>query len=341
MRPSDKPIPVEDAQTSEPTLRRRDALGVMIAAAASTVAACTPEPERAAAPLSTNQTSATMNTSQSTNQSAHQSSSKMPVIFLPHGGGPWPFVDLGGFVDPRESRALADYLRNVRTNLPQKPKAMVVVSAHWERPVPTVMTSENPTIFYDYYGFPPESYSITWPAPGNPALASRVRSLLEQTGIHSAEDEKRGFDHGTFIPLKLTFPDADVPTIQLSLVDGLDPAHHLAIGKALAPLRDEGILLVGSGMSYHNMRGFRQSSARPVSEVFDAWLQQASTAEPDVRNAELQRWTSAPQARNVHPREEHLLPLMVIAGAAGTDRGRITYSDTFAGVRISAVHFGV
>lgn len=327
--PEDR-LGTENPHDSEPTLRRREALGVMIAAAASSVAACTPEPERAANPL---QSSSPMNTTQST--------SKMPVIFLPHGGGPWPFVDLGGFVDPREKQALADYLKNVRTNLPQQPKAMVVFSAHWEKPVPTVMTSPNPPIFYDYYGFPQESYSITWPAPGDPALAARVRSLLEQAGIKSAEDDKRGFDHGTFIPLKLTFPDADVPTIQLSLVDGLDPAHHLAIGNALAPLRDEGVLLVGSGMSYHNMRGFRQASSKPVSEIFDAWLQKASTADPEVRNNELVRWSSAPQARNVHPREEHLLPLMVVAGAAGTDRGRITYSDTFAGVRISSVHFGV
>lgn len=320
----------EEPEPSEPTLRRREALSVMIAAAASSMAACTPEPERAA---THSPTSPSMNASQST--------AKMPVIFLPHGGGPWPFVDLGGFVDPREKQALADYLQNVRSNLPEQPKAMVVVSAHWEKPVPTVMTSQNPSIFYDYYGFPPESYSITWPAPGDPALAARVRKLLEQAGIKSAEDDKRGFDHGTFIPLKLTFPDANIPTIQLSLVDGLDPAHHLAIGTALAPLRDDGILLVGSGMSYHNMRGFRQASAKPVSEVFDAWLQQTSTADPEVRNNELVRWSSAPQARNVHPREEHLLPLMVIAGAAGADRGRITYSDTFAGVRISAVHFGV
>jgi aromatic ring-opening dioxygenase catalytic subunit (LigB family) len=263
----------------------------------------------------------------------------MPAIYLPHGGGPWPFVDLGGFLDPREIRALAGYLRDLPAALPQRPKAMVVVSAHWEAPVPTVMTAAHPPILYDYYGFPPESYRITWPAPGSPQLAARVRALLEAAGLQSAEDGQRGFDHGTFIPLKVTFPDADVPTIQLSLEEGLDPARHLAIGRALVPLRDEGVLLVGSGMSYHNLRAFRSGEGHADSEVFDAWMQRAAVADPAARDAELTRWAAAPAARRAHPREEHLLPLMVMAGAASSDRGRITYSDTFGRARISAVHF--
>jgi len=265
---------------------------------------------------------------------------RMPVIYLPHGGGPWPFVDLGSFVEPKEVQSLSEYLRGLVASLPRRPSALVVVSAHWEASVPTVMTSPRPPIFYDYYGFPPESYQITWPAPGNPALAARVRQLLDAAGIPSAEDGARGFDHGTFIPLKLTFPEADVPTIQLSLQEGLDPERHIAIGRALAPLRDEGVLLVGSGMSYHNMRGFRQAQGKADSEVFDAWLQKAAVSEPGERDTALSRWSAAPVARRVHPREEHLLPLMVMAGAAGTDRGRVTYSDTFGGVRISAVQFG-
>jgi aromatic ring-opening dioxygenase catalytic subunit (LigB family) len=264
----------------------------------------------------------------------------MPAIYLPHGGGPWPFVDLRGFVEPQEVRALADHLRGLAATLPRRPSAMVVVSAHWEAKVPTVMTSPRPPILYDYYGFPPESYKITWPAPGDPALAARVRELLERAGIPSAEDGERGFDHGTFIPLKLTFPDADVPTIQLSLEEGLDPARHLAIGRALAPLRDEGVLLVGSGMSYHNMRGFRHPQGRTDADVFDAWMQHAAVSERAVRDAALTRWSAAPAARRAHPREEHLLPLMVMAGAAGADRGRVTFSDSFGGVRVSAVQFG-
>jgi aromatic ring-opening dioxygenase catalytic subunit (LigB family) len=264
---------------------------------------------------------------------------RMPTIYLPHGGGPWPFVELG-FVKPEEVRSLAGYLRELPASLPARPEAMVVVSAHWEARTPTVMTSPRPPIFYDYYGFPPESYAIPWPAPGDPALASHVRELLDRAGIPSAEDGERGFDHGTFIPLKVSFPDADVPTIQLSLQEGLDPARHLAIGRALAPLRDEGVLLVGSGMSYHNFGGFRRPQGRADSETFDAWMQGVAQAEASERDAALSRWSEAPVARRAHPREEHLLPLMVAAGAAGADRGRVTYSDFFGGVRISAVQFG-
>jgi aromatic ring-opening dioxygenase catalytic subunit (LigB family) len=265
---------------------------------------------------------------------------RMPTIFLPHGGGPWPFMDLGGFVAQHEREALAGYLEGLPAALPQRPQALVVVSAHWEEPVPTVMTSARPPILYDYYGFPPETYQIQWPAPGDPRLAARVQELLQSAGMETAEDPQRGFDHGTFIPLKLTFPKADVPAIQLSLQAGLDPAQHLAIGRALAPLRDEGILLVGSGMSFHNLRLFGRPSARAIAEAFDAWLQRAVVLQPAERDAELASWAAAPSARLAHPREEHLLPLLVMAGAAGADRGHIPYSDTFAGARITAVHFG-
>lgn len=263
---------------------------------------------------------------------------RMPVVFLPHGGGPWPFVEMGMFPRP-EIDALATYLRSVGDVAPTRPEALLVISAHWEEAVPTVMSSARPPILYDYYGFPPESYEITWPAPGHPGLASRVQSLLHAAGFESAADAERGFDHGTFIPLKLTYPDADVPTVQLSLARGLDPAAHLAMGRALAPLRDEGVLIVGSGMSYHNMRGFG-GAGRAASETFDAWLREVATAEPAARTEGLERWSTAPAARQAHPREEHLLPLMVIAGAAGEDRGHTAFDGTFAGTRLSAFHYG-
>jgi aromatic ring-opening dioxygenase catalytic subunit (LigB family) len=195
-------------------------------------------------------------------------------------------------------------------------------------------------MLYDYYGFPPESYQITWPAPGSPALAARVRSLLGAAGFQTAANPERGFDHGTFVPLKLTYPDADVPTVQLSLKAGLDPEEHLAIGRALAPLRDEGVFIIGSGMTFHNLRAFRDPRSIPVSETFDAWLRVAATAEPAERDKQLVDWATAPAARVAHPREEHLLPLMVIAGAAGADRGQIAYNGTFAGLRLSAYHYG-
>ena len=264
---------------------------------------------------------------------------RMPVVFLPHGGGPWPFVDIG-FIDRREHDELAGYLRGLPDELPARPTALLVISAHWETSVPTVMTSPRPPMFYDYYGFPPESYRLTWPAPGDPRLAARVRALLEGAGFPTAEDPARGFDHGAFVPLKVAWPEADVPTVQLSLRADLDPAAHLAIGRALAPLRDEDVLIVGSGMTFHNMRGFRDPRLAASSEVFDAWLRDAATAEPEARDAALRTWASAPTARLAHPREEHLLPLMVIAGAAGADRGRVAYNGTFAHARLSAYHYG-
>jgi aromatic ring-opening dioxygenase catalytic subunit (LigB family) len=195
-------------------------------------------------------------------------------------------------------------------------------------------------LLFDYYGFPPESYRLTWPAPGAPALAKRVRALLEAAGVPSAEDAERGFDHGAFVPLKLTWPDAKIPTLQLSLRTGLDPEEHLAIGRALAPLRDEGVFIVGSGMTFHNMRGFGDPRATPISEAFDAWLQQAATAPQAQRDSQLADWEAAPAARLAHPREEHLIPLMVIAGAAGADVGSVGYSGKLMGTRLSAYHFG-
>jgi aromatic ring-opening dioxygenase catalytic subunit (LigB family) len=263
---------------------------------------------------------------------------RTPAVYLPHGGGPWPFVDLG-FGTQGEKEALLTYLRSVRTLTATPPRALLVVSAHWEEDVATLMTAARPPLLFDYYGFPEESYRLTWPAPGAPELAPRVRALLTAGGFATREDPNRGYDHGTFVPLKVTWPEADVPVLQLSLKTGLNPAEHLAMGRALAPLRDEGVVIVGSGMSYHNMRGFG-GRGREASERFDAWLRETVAMEAQPRDERLRRWTEAPSAREVHPREEHLLPLMVIAGAAGDDRGRVPYNGTFAGVRLSAVQFG-
>lgn len=266
-----------------------------------------------------------------------QQPTRQPVAFIPHGGGPWPFVDLG--LDRREVTALADYLRGLR-GLPTAPKALLVVSAHWEESVVSVMSGQAPPMLFDYYGFPPASYQLRWPAPGSPALAARVRALLGAAGVPTAEDPQRGFDHGTFVPLMLSYPEAELPVVQLSLKRGLDPAEHLAIGRALQPLRDEGVFIVGSGMSYHNLRAMGDPKAGPISEVFDAWLREAVTDAPERRDAQLIAWSRAPAARAAHPREEHLLPLMVIAGAAGSDRGSVAFNGTMMGWRLSAVHFG-
>ncbi|MBZ4336486.1 class III extradiol ring-cleavage dioxygenase [Corallococcus sp. AS-1-12] len=266
------------------------------------------------------------------------STPRLPVVFIPHGGGPWPFVELG--LPKAEVQALAAWLRQVGQQLATRPKALLVISAHWERPVATVMTSAAPPLLYDYSGFPQEAYRITWPAPGSPSLAARVRELLSAAGLPSAEDSARGYDHGTFIPLKLMYPEADIPCVQLSLKQGLDPAEHLALGRALAPLRDEGVFIIGSGMTFHNLRAFGDPRAHEVSAKFDAWVQDAATAPASVRDEMLRLWTQAPYARLVHPREEHLLPLMVAAGAAGEDRGTTAWSGSMMGARLSGFRFG-
>jgi aromatic ring-opening dioxygenase catalytic subunit (LigB family) len=262
---------------------------------------------------------------------------RMPTVYLPHGGGPWPWVHVP-FGSEAELAALKQYLIEVANVPGERPKALLVISAHWEEDVPTLMTSAHPPMLFDYYGFPPESYKLQWPAPGAPELATRVRALLEAARFPVAQDPDRGYDHGTFVPLKLAYPDADIPVLQLSLVRGLDPARHLELGRALAPLRDEGVFIVGSGMSYHNLRAFHASAA-PAARAFDTWLRDAVLRAPAERDAALAQWTQAPSARAVHPREEHLIPLMVVAGAAGADRATLGFDGTVNQLRLSAFHF--
>jgi len=262
---------------------------------------------------------------------------RLPVVFLPHGGGPWPFVRLP-FGSEAEQAELARYLRTVRDVPESPPKALLVISAHWEQPRPTVMNGKQPPLLFDYYGFPKESYELTWPAPGAPELAQRVQSLLAAAGIASDSNDERGFDHGTFVPLKLAYPNAEIPTVQLSLKAGLDPREHLAIGRALEPLRSEGVFIIGSGMTYHNMRAMGPQGG-PAARTFDAWLRDAATRPQAERDARLAEWASAPAARAAHPREEHLLPLMVVAGAAGQDVGRVSYHGKLMGLELSAYTF--
>jgi aromatic ring-opening dioxygenase catalytic subunit (LigB family) len=264
---------------------------------------------------------------------------RMPVVFVPHGGGPWPFVEMG--LPRDEIDALIGYLQSVRSLPARPPRALLVVSAHWEAPVPTVMSASAPPMLYDYYGFPPESYQITWPAPGDPVLAFHVQELLGAAGFANARDPLRGFDHGTFVPLKVAYPQADVPTIQLSLKSGLNPADHLAIGRAIAPLRDDEVFIIASGMTFHNLRAFRDPRAVAFSEHFDDWLGDAVLRAPDERNRALTQWEQqAPAARIAHPREEHLIPLMVASGAAESDWATRAFNGTFGGTRLSAFHFG-
>lgn len=271
-------------------------------------------------------------------------SGRMPAVFLPHGGGPWPFMpdpdNLYGRMDP--------YMRGLAELPPARPRAVLVVSAHWEAARPTVMAHPSPPMLYDYYNFPPETYAVKWPAPGAPEVAGEVRAALEAAGIPSDSAPERGFDHGTFVPLALAYPKASVPTLQLSLRADLDPAAHLALGRALAPLRDQGVFIVGSGMSYHNLRAimawFRtrdpKAALRDDSKAFDEWLAETVALDADARDTRLAEWTKAPRARACHPREEHLLPLHVVVGAAGDDAATLPYRDQVLGAHVSAVHFG-
>ena len=199
---------------------------------------------------------------------------RFPAVYVSHGGGPWPFMDLGP-AKQAAMKPLADYLGALVLGLPQRPRAVLMVSAHWEEPVATLMTSPHPPMLYDYYNFPASTYALQWPAPGATDLAPTVSAMLGRAGFEVRSDPNRGFDHGTFVPMMLALPKADLPVLQLSLLQDMDPSRHLALGEALAPLRDEGVLLLGSGNSYHNMRGFGQASSSAPSKAFDDWLVEA------------------------------------------------------------------
>jgi len=265
---------------------------------------------------------------------------RTPTFFIPHGGGPCFFMDWT--MGPRDTwDNMAAWLKAMPAAVGPRPDAILVISAHWEEAEFTVTTSPRPPLLFDYYGFPEHTYRLRYDAPGSPDLAKEMRDLLAKAGIVSREDATRGLDHGVFIPFLLIYPDADIPVVQLSLKAGLDPAEHIAVGKALEPLRDRNVLIVGSGMSYHNMEAFRRGLPPTLSGTFDGWLTEAATdLNPSLRNEKLAHWSAAPAARDAHPREEHLIPLMVAAGAAGDDIGRRTYSDRVMGSAISAYRFG-
>ncbi len=267
-------------------------------------------------------------------------SARQPTLFLPHGGGPCFWID-GPPPFGRETwERLRRYLAGLVASLPERPKAFVVVTAHWETDKPTVSTAAAPGMIYDYFGFPPHTYELKYPAPGAPELARRVKSLIAAAGLPVEEDFSRGFDHGVFVPLLIVDPEANIPVVMLSLRKDLDPTLHVAIGKALAPLRDEGVAIIGSGMSYHDLRHFRDGDGR-ASQAFDAWLGETVTSpDPKAREEKLIHWDQAPSARECHPREEHLMPLMVVAGAAGDSVGAVSFRDVIGGKTISGFRFG-
>lgn len=268
--------------------------------------------------------------------SNNQTTSRMPVLFVPHGGGPMPLLG-----EPNH-RELTAFLKSVSANLP-RPKAIVVITAHWEESIATISNSSAPGMLYDYSGFPPETYEFQYPAAGNPELAHTLADLLKEQGIAARLDSARDYDHGTFVPLMLMYPEADIPVVQLSLLKNFDPAAHIALGKALAPLRDQGVLILGSGMSFHNMQAFFSSNpaTQGRSERFDSWLTETLINEEssaDEKAADLVKWKDAPEARFCHPREEHLLPLHVCFGAGVVESPTATkiFSSFLFNTKISA-----
>lgn len=267
------------------------------------------------------------------------SSSRLPTYFISHGGGPWPWIKdlMGG-----DWSALERSLRSIPLENEVRPKALLLVSAHWETERFTVQRNPSPPMLYDYGGFPEFTYHLQYPAPGSPEVAERTAALLQSAGIPAGFDDRRGFDHGVFAPMYVSYPDADMPIVQLSILHSYDPAAHLAAGRALAPLRDEGVLIVGSGFTYHNLRDFGPGGAR-ASAAFDAWLSPAMVdRSPQERTEALLRWDQAPSARLCHPAEDHLVPLMVAVGAAEDEPGeRIYHEATFmGGITSSSYRFG-
>ncbi|MGZ3275146.1 MAG: DODA-type extradiol aromatic ring-opening family dioxygenase [Caulobacteraceae bacterium] len=266
-------------------------------------------------------------------------STRLPTYYLSHGGGPWPWMkdQAGATFDKLEAGLL-----EVRAELADVPKAVLVISGHWETAQFEVSSATHPGMEFDYYGFPEHLYRITYPAPGAPALAERVAALLAAGGHPCKADPERGFDHGTFSLMKPLYPDAEMPIVQLSLRADLDPREHLDVGALLAPLRDEGVLIIGSGSSYHNLR-LRGAQAVAPGRAFDDWLNQTLVESAFAeRKARLLQWDRAPAARMVHPREDHLLPLMVAVGAAAGEPGVRVYheADFMGGWVLSSWRFG-
>jgi 4,5-DOPA dioxygenase extradiol len=260
----------------------------------------------------------------------NRSENKAQIVYFSHGGGPLPILG------DASHKAMVDFMTRLPSQL-TKPDAILVISAHWEESVATLLGAQNPAMFYDYYGFPAEAYEITYPAPGSPELAKKIAGYLEKNDIASRVDPQRGFDHGLFIPLNLMYPQADIPSLQLSLLRGLNPAAHIALGKALRELMKENILVIGSGFSFHNLRAFSwQGTGAPdqANDAFQNWLIEvcAGSIPQTEREKRLIEWEKAPSARYCHPREEHLLPLHVCLGMADKP-AELLFDDQILGKR--------
>ena len=265
---------------------------------------------------------------------------RMPTYFLSHGGGPWPWLKAlrPGIYDQLETSLL-----DVRRELGATPRAVLMISGHWEADRFLVSSSARPPMLYDYGGFPEHTYRIRYDAPGAPALAAQVHSMLERGGMATGLDPQRGFDHGTFSLMHTMYPEAKMPLVQLALRSDFDSFAHIRVGELIAPLRDEGVVIVGSGFSFHDTLAMRSGTGAASSAVFDRWLDDTLVgSSPDERRERVIQWATAPAARAAHPREDHLLPLMVAVGAAGNDAGtRVYHQPDFMGaITASSYRFG-
>ena len=263
-------------------------------------------------------------------------SKPLPTYFISHGGGPWPWV-----APMREMFVNLELsLKAMVADLKDPPKAILMISGHWEAEDVAIMASSYPPMVYDYSGFPAETYQIVYPAPGAPEIAARTLGLLQSAGIAAHLDHHQGFDHGTFAPMAIMYPNADIPLFQISMLKSYDPRAHFAIGHALAPLRSESVLIVGSGLSFHNLRMFGPAAKAP-SEAFDKWLGETLMLAAPAREDVLIDWESAPYARVCHREEDHLVPLFVALGAAKGAKATCIYHDTdlMGGVTASSYRF--
>jgi aromatic ring-opening dioxygenase catalytic subunit (LigB family) len=258
----------------------------------------------------------------------------LPSYYIPHGGGPCFFMD-----DPGGSwKGMAAFLRALPESFPTRPQAILVISGHWETPGFMLTSNSRPSLVFDYYGFPAHTYQLRYDAPGAPELATRAAELLRNAGLVAGLDPDRGLDHGVFVPLKVALPDAQIPVVEMSLDASLDPELHLQAGQALAPLRAEGVLILCTGMSFHNLRAFGDPRVLLPSLQFDNWLNASIDSPAQARRVALTHWHEAPSARICHPRSEHLLPLMVAAGTSPA-AGRRVYNEQVLGSMISGFRF--
>lgn len=260
---------------------------------------------------------------------------RLPVYAISHGGGPWPWIKdhfLGDWGPLERS------LQAIPEEIGRMPSAIVCITAHWIGRDFVVQNGAQPPMLYDYHGFPAFTYELQYPAPGSPELADRVAALIGDAGIEVRTDPRRGYDHGTFVPLAVAFPDGSVPVVQLSIRGDFDPDAHLTVGRALAPLRDDDVLILGSGVpTFHNLAALGPTALAP-STAFDRWLRGTVLDRIGAdRSAHLAHWADAPRARECHPQPDHLLPLLVAAGAGEDDPATLHHhEDAFMGFTASS-----